>query len=348
MRKLLSLCVLVILTVACSEATSKAQYKYLAAKDDGIAVKVGDEVITNEQLMADLKVDLYKKEIEIFTLKMNKVNALIVERLMKSDPKSKGMTNDQYFEKYIASEAKVTKKDISKFMQAQGVPAEQQKNPRVKERVVQYLKSQNRKKALDIWLAKKTKKTGIEIYFQKPAAPKFEIELGKAPRAGGEKAKVTIVEFSDFQCPYCAKAASVINKVKKKYGDKIKVVFKHFPLTMHTHARSTAMASMCAHELSPKSFWKFHDEVFINKAPLGSEQLIKLGVERLKLNKEQYTKCVNEKKYAAHVEKDIQQGTKIGIRGTPSIYINGELFLETLNFDKYVEKIEEQLKKTSI
>src|SRR5690606_2330355 len=126
-------------------------------------------------------------------------------------------------------------------------------------------------------------------------------EIGNAPVTGGKDAKVTIVEFSDFQCPFCAKGADVLNQLKKKYGNKIKVVFKNFPLPFHNHAEDAAVAGMCANEQGSNFFWKMHDQMFANQDALDSEGL-KNTAKKIGLKMDQFEKCVSEKKYLSQVK----------------------------------------------
>jgi len=132
--------------------------------------------------------------------------------------------------------------------------------------------------------------------------------------------------------------------LKKKYGKKLKIVFKQFPLSFHNHAKSAALASLCANEQGVDYFWKMHDAFFLDKKELGDEKIIELA-PKLGLNGEKFTQCFKDKKYLGQVEKDIQQGKDIGVKGTPSVYINGMLFVDTLNLDKYIEFIDAELAK---
>jgi len=329
---------------SCSKATSKIQYKYRKSAGNGIAAKIGSIEITEKELNSSIETELYKKELEAFDIKFNRLNALIVEKLMKVDPASKGLTNDQYLEKYITSKIEVSQKDLKEFIKSQGVPESQASNPRVKEKIVQYITTQKKKTALEEWIAEKTSGSGVEVFFQRPMPPSYEVEVGDAPFFGGKDAKVTLVEFSDFQCPYCSKAAVVIKDLKKKYGKKLKIVFKQFPLSFHNHAKSAALASLCANEQGVDYFWKMHDAFFLDKKELGDEKIIELA-PKLGLNGEKFTQCFKDKKYLGQVEKDIQQGKDIGVKGTPSVYINGMLFVDTLNLDKYIEFIDAELAK---
>lgn len=341
--KIVVMFILMGVIISCSRATSKIQYKYRKSPGNGLAAKAGEIEITEKELNSSIEDEIYRKQLEIFDIRFNKLNSLLVEKLMRKDPKSKGLTNDQYLEKYITSKIEVSEKELKDFIKSQGVPESQAKNRKVKEKIVQYITIQKKKSALEAWIAKMTHKSGVEVYFEKPIPPSYEIDIKGSPFAGGENAKVTIVEFSDFQCPYCAKAAVVMQKLKKKYGNKLKIVFKQFPLSFHNHAKGAAIASLCAFEQGSKYFWKMHDKFFLDKVELSRDKILELA-PKLGLDKTKFKSCVEEKKSIAQVEKDIQQGKNIGVKGTPSIFINGKLFVDFANFDKYVQFIDQELK----
>src|SRR5690606_35645394 len=129
--------------------------------------------------------------------------------------------------------------------------------------------------AVEAWLGKQSEKNPIEVFVKKPRRPSFDVNVGSSPALGPETAKVTIVEFSDFQCPYCAKASEIIHEVKKKYGNKIRVVFKQYPLPFHKDAKKAANAALCANEQSTDKFWKLHDIMFKDQAKLSVSDLKK-------------------------------------------------------------------------
>lgn len=336
---LLSLSVL----AGCSKATSNPQYKYRKAAGNGVAAKLGNITITDKELYAGIESDLYEAEKKMFDIKFNKLNSLIIEKLIKEDPRSKGMTTDQYFEKFIASKFKVTDAEISKFIKEKKIP-ESQINPQVKEKIVNYLSMQKKDVAVKAWIGEKTSKSGIEIFFEQPKRPTFDVKVGNAPSFGGETAKVTIVEFSDFQCPYCAEGAKVLRQLKAKYGNKIKVAFKQFPLPFHSQAKRAAVAALCINEQKTELFWKMHDQLFADQGKLSPTDL-KLIAKNLGADTTKFNKCLDDNKYIAQVEKDIQEGKAIGVKSTPTFYVNGQLVAGALPVEMFSEIIDQELSK---
>ena len=344
MFKLISISLIsLFLLASCSNATSEPEYKFRKATGSGIALKAGTITINKEELFEPIELEIYKKELEIFEIKFNRLKSLLLEKLVKADPKSKGLTNDQYFEKFIASKIKVTDKDIQDFVSKNNVPADKL-NQQVKTKIEEYIKAEKNKDALEAFVAEKTKGKNIEVFIDKPLPPTYEVEVGSAPYSGAKDAKVVIVEFSDFQCPFCAKAAQTVNQLKEKFGDKIKVVFKQFPLSFHSQAKKAAIASLCANEQGSDKFWKLHDHFFSNQANLAPEK-IKEEAARLGIESKKFDKCLNDNKYLGQVEKDIQQGKKLGVKGTPTFFVNGMIFLDGHDFKKFSEFVAQELKK---
>ncbi|MCY4524795.1 MAG: DsbA family protein, partial [Halobacteriovoraceae bacterium] len=173
--------------------------------------------------------------------------------------------------------------------------------------------------------------------------PVFAVEVGDAPFLGKEDAKVTLVEFSDFECRYCGKAVETIEKIKKRYGKKVKIVFKNFPLPFHKNAKSAALAGLCANEQGGAYFWKIHDMMFADQKKLDVPNLIKAG-EKAGLNLDQFTNCLNGKKHMAKLDQDIQQAKELGIKQTPTFFINGRMVNGLQDIDNFTKLIDQGLK----
>lgn len=139
---------------------------------------------------------------------------------------------------------------------------------------------------------------------------------------GNPEAPITIIEFSDFQCPFCARFHPTVQQILNDYPDQVRWVYKHFPLdSIHPEARPSAEASECAGEQG--KFWEFADGLFENQSLLGSN-LYKELASQIGLNLSQFEDCVSSRKYKDHVEADLQDGIKAGITGTPGSFVNGE------------------------
>jgi len=330
-----------IIFVSCSEGTSKPSYLFKAATEDGLAGKVGDLKITQKELVDGIEAELFEAESKVFEIKFNKLKSIITQKLMDNDPRKKGLSNDEYLDKYISSKVVISEKQVNDFIKEQSIP-EEHINPQVREKIKNYLGMEKKKIALDNWLAEQTNKTAVEVYIAKPRRPTFPVEPGDAPFFGSKDAKVTIVEYSDFQCPFCAKGADILKQIKKKYGNKVKVVFKNFPLPFHNHAEKAAVAALCANEQNTESFWKLHDEMFSNQENLDEAGLKKMA-GKLNLKVDQFSKCLDENKYLAKVKAQMEEGKSVKVKSTPTFFINGQLVNGAQPLEVFSEVIDEQL-----
>ncbi len=152
------------------------------------------------------------------------------------------------------------------------------------------------------------------------------------PLKGNPDAKVTIVEFSDFQCPYCARGATTVEEVVEKYGDDVKVVFKHFPLDFHNWARPAAIAAHCAGQQKGDAFWSLHDKYFVDQKQITLENVIEKSKGYLAesgIDLDSWATCAGDKESDAYkaadavVTADMELGKRHGVSGTPGFFVNG-------------------------
>jgi len=169
-------------------------------------------------------------------------------------------------------------------------------------------------------------------------------KLDASPTKGKKDAKIQIVEFSDFQCPFCSRVAAPLKDLEAKYGDKMSVTFKHFPLSFHKEAMPAAMASMCAHEQG--KFWEFHDQLFANQKALAANNL-KTYATTVGLDIAKYDACVASNKFQAQVDADMAEARDAQVRGTPTLFINGRKFNSNsgYNVEAFTSVIEKHILK---
>lgn len=157
-------------------------------------------------------------------------------------------------------------------------------------------------------------------------------------------AKVQIVEFSDFQCPYCARVVPTIGQIKANYGGQVEIIFKHFPLDFHREAKKAGQASECARDQG--NFWEYHDVLFSNQANLLVDDLKGYAAE-LGLDTTTFNSCLDSGEKAQIVERDFAEGQSRGVRGAPTFYINGQQFVGAQPYDKFVEIIDVMIEVNS-
>ncbi len=177
----------------------------------------------------------------------------------------------------------------------------------------------------------------------KPLSAELQKAILEGPAAsfGPEAAPVQIVEFSDFQCPYCSRAAEAVHKIKEKYGDRVHFTFRQFPLPMHQNARGAAEAALAAN--AQGKFWEFHDLLFKNQQQLDSTGL-ETQAKQAGLNVAQFKKAITDHQFAPKVDADVKLGEQVSVQGTPTMFINGARVADPTSFDAIAQQIETALK----
>ena len=173
--------------------------------------------------------------------------------------------------------------------------------------------------------------------------PRQNVTFETAPIWGPTNAKVTIVEFSDFQCPYC----EIFYKqtyplIKQKYGDKIRFAYRHFPIpSLHPDAERAALAAECANEQG--KFWDYHDALFGNQQDLSRDALIKYAGQVKVTNIQQFTSCLDTQKYMTKVQTDVNAGMGYYVSGTPTFFINGNILVGAQSFQTFSQYIDQEM-----
>jgi len=241
---------------------------------------------------------------------------IVFDRLVEGEAAKRGMDKEKLIAE-IDSAIEVTPADVNAWYEGNkdrvgGRPLET-----ISVQIQQFLvESQRQKARYDFG---KELEKGKEIaYFVGPYRANVEAE--DAPTMGPADAPITLVEFSDFECPYCSQFVTTLEEVQAKYGDRVRLVFRHFPLSMHPSAPKAAEASMCANEQD--RFWQMHDSMFGDQRQLGVPNL-KEKASRLGLDEKAFAECLDSGKYAEQIQKDLQAGTQAGVTGTPALFVNG-------------------------
>jgi protein-disulfide isomerase len=174
-----------------------------------------------------------------------------------------------------------------------------------------------------------------------------KIKLDGAACRGPKDAKVTIVEWSDFQCPFCAKGYNTLEQqVLKEYGEKVKFCFKDFPLGFHPWAEPAAIAAECVREQKSDAYWKVYDGYFQNQKdvnPTNVKEKAWAFAEPEKIDKAKFDECYDAKKTQAGVKSDMAEGQGVGVTGTPSFVINGRLLVGAQPFEQFKAVIDDEL-----
>lgn len=337
--------VLFLVLFACTQkASSKSSFIFKAAPSKGIAAKVMGQDITEAELMKGIEADVYDAESKVHEIKMNRLRALAMEKIMAKDPRKKDLTNEQYIDKFVIKGKKASQGDVEKFIKEKGIPAEQV-NDDIRSRVSQYLEMELKRKAVETWMAEQLSKSPVEVYLTKPVRPVFDVKTKDAMSEGPADAKVTFIEYSDFQCPFCGKAHNeVVKELKKRYKSKVRFVMKHYPLPFHNFAKGAAEATLCANEQDKTKAWKLIDFLYENQSKLDPQGIKELA-NKAGLKGDEVAKCLEAHTMGPKIDADMAEGTDLGIKSTPTFFINGQMILGAQPIEAFVELIDEELAK---
>jgi protein-disulfide isomerase len=172
----------------------------------------------------------------------------------------------------------------------------------------------------------------------------YKVEVGDAPVRGEANAKVTIVEWSDFQCPFCNRVGPTLQQIEKEYGSSVRIVFKHLPLDIHPEARAAHAAAEAAHRQG--KFWAMHDRIFQNQRDLRIETL-EGHAKEIGLDLARFRQDLASAEVKQRIEADLEQAQKLGVTGTPSFFINGRNLSGAQPFANFKRMIDEALEAKS-
>lgn len=201
-----------------------------------------------------------------------------------------------------------------------------------------YLMQQGRQSAFSALMFKLKKDYGYKSMVEPDRA---KVESAGHPSKGPATAPVTIVEFSDFECPYCGGLFPTLRRVEDTYKDKIRIVYRQFPLNnIHPRAQKAAEASLCANEQN--KFWQFHDAMFTDQKNLTVDDL-KAKAAALSMNASTFATCLDSGKHAAAIQSSLEEGNRLGVDGTPALFINGRYLGGNQPYDAIAKIIEDEL-----
>ena len=313
-----------------------------ALAQDRVIATINGKAITDAEVFAQSEAEFQALEREqekaLHELLEAKLQQLIETRLLEAEAKATGSTSEQILAGIKPAE--VTDADVDTFYEENKAQINQPKDV-IAEKIREYLtqKRQSEERA--------TFMKGLEAKYKVVMSlDPLRVEVAATgPSVGPANAPVTIVEFTDFECPFCSRVVPSLDQVRAKYGDKVRLVFRQFPLSFHPHAQKAAEASLCAHEQG--KFRELHDAMFQNQKQLEVSTL-KTKAAGLGMNAEKFNTCLDSGKFASQVEADMLEGQAAGVSGTPAMFINGRLVSGAVPFEDIAKVIDDELRRKGV
>lgn len=303
----------------CGPATESAS----DSGDPAVAARLDGEDITVGTVDAWIKEELFRQatedgnEAKTHELRSQAVENLINERLVEREAKVRGVDSDTLMEEEAAKRMAVSEAEVLQFYEQNKANLGDMDFETAAVRIRQHLERTKGPQAARAFVTELRTGSEVEILIQ---IPRIEV-AATGPGKGPETAPVTIVEFSDYQCPFCKRAEPVIADVLKRYDGKVRFVFRQFPLDrIHPLARPASEAALCADDQG--KFWEYHALLFGDKPDLTPAGLTGYA-ESLELDMDTFGTCVKERTHQAVVETDVNDGRAAGVTGTPAFFVNG-------------------------
>ncbi len=324
-----------------------AQQPAAVAGDQEPVARLGDRVITardlDERWKAASPVDRARLQQALYDARREALDAILADLLLNEAAKAKGVTREQFETTEVARRTQpVTDATIATFYAANRTQMQGRSLDEMRPILREFLQDQNAATArVELVSDLRNARADLRVMLE---APRQTIEIGPDdPSEGTSTAPVTLVEYSDFQCPFCRSLVPTLRQVRDKYGDRVRIVWKDFPLTqIHPQAFQSAEAGNCAREQG--KFWEYHDRLFANQQMLQSAALKEYASE-LKLDSAKFNACLDSSKYKQRIEASMATGMKIGVGSTPTVFVNGRTISGAKPFQTFVEIIDDELRR---
>jgi protein-disulfide isomerase len=337
------LCVAFTHNPAVAQSTAAHQSKTVAkcsmGETEGSVAIAAGQSISERELDDAAAAQILPLRNQEYQIRSKVLEDLIRQRLVEAEAKRRGLTVDQLYAQEVDSKIPVpTQGEIAAYYLAL---KSQLKSPlpEMENQLRSNLKALQMRQARQDYADSLRAKADVSILLQ---PPKVDVTFDRASLRGDPRAPVTIVEFADYQCPYCKQAETTVNALLKKYPEQVNVAFRDFPLSsIHPYAEKASEAARCAGRQG--KFWAFHDALFANQAKL-DEPGLKAIAQTLALDEGSFQSCLASGEYRTQILRDQDDGRKAGISSTPGFFVNG-VFLSGAQGESAFEKvIEDQLR----
>jgi len=302
--------------------------------------EVDGEVITAETVEQAVGQRLHRLKQEIYQLEHQKLDELIKEKLLQREAARRGLSVQRLIATEIKAKVRVSDQEVEAFYREH---KDSVKAPEaaVKEAFRRYLEQEREAELMSRLVENLRSRARVRVYLEAPTPIRpDDLTVPGAPFRGPKDAPVTIVVFWDAQCPFCAKAQAVLQQVLETYPNEVKLVFRHFPLERHAHAKLAAEAAECAARQG--KFWEYYAQLHADATRLSLEGLRVLAQE-LGLDLRAFATCLDTGKARGRVVKDLADGREAGVTGTPTFFINGRIVEGAQPFATFERLIDREL-----
>jgi protein-disulfide isomerase len=343
-----SLTVLVLALGACSESKQSAE-SVAGGPDAGVvAGKIAGKDVTIGEVDAWIKEQLFKQTtraynpLKTFEIRNRALEQMASEDAVEAEAAKAGKDRDELVKEEVEKRAEVSDADVQAYYDENKERFRSMPFEKVAPAVKRQLLAQRQVAAMQEYVGGLREARG---YQNDLSPPRFEIAVGTSPSEGPADAAITLVEFSDYECPFCKSAESIVKQVQQRYPTQLRFVAKNFPLDAHPKARPAAEAAMCAAEQG--KFWEYHALLF-EKAPQIDVAQLAGYAEQAGLDKAKFEECLSSHRTEPILVADLEEGKKAGVSGTPAFFVNGVPLAGGRSLNEFAKAIDAELERLKL
>ncbi len=288
---------------------------------DRVFARVNGRPITSRDIEESLKALIYSVQEQVYLARKQDLDVRINDLLLEQESKRQNRTPEALLSNAIRARLPIiTDQQAKAYYEANQASFNGDFN-RYKLQIVEFLTRQEEQKLTTAYAAQLRRNAAIQIYLTPPEPPTFKIATDDQPTRGNAQAKVTVVQFTDFECPACAKQHSVFDRLMNEFGVQVKLVVRDYPLTEHQHAIKAAEAAEAARDQG--KYWEYVAVLYANQSALKVENL-KQYASQVGLDRAKFDAVLDSGRFNAQVQRDVSDGNKIGVNSTPVFFVNGK------------------------
>jgi protein-disulfide isomerase len=335
-----------VAAIACQQPRSAQPAQGAQKQDPSTPVaRIGGKTITAGELDAEVKKDLAQLDQQYqeqrYQLRRSALEAMLRQRAFDERAKAKGITRDELVNQEVVAKIPEPTDEEARALYERAKAGGQQLPPfdQVKPDIARFIKNQKGQGALAEYYEQMKEEMKIEVLLPPYQPPTVAVDT-TGPSKGPQSAPITIVEFSDFECPYCVRAEETVKEVLAAYPDKVRLVYRDYPLPMHERAPKAAEAAHCAGDQG--KYWEMHGKLFANAQKLDVSDL-KTHAREVGVDGGKFDQCLDSGEKAKVVEMHKKAGDDVGVTGTPAFFINGRPLSGAQPFEAFKAIIDEEL-----
>ena len=310
-------------------------------QSDTVVARIGSRTITMSQLDALIQADLRLLNEEIYSLRQRGLDYLVNEATLQQEAQRVGVTTDQ-LRKQLTDSVEVEESEVQRIFVRNRSRFLEQSEFEAKENIRNDLLQERKAQAYREFLQQLRAQAQVELYLAYPESLLVNVNIDGDPILGNEEALVTIIQFSDFQCPYCDQSRKAVKEILDRFGSSVRFVHKDLPLNNGPNSFIASLAAECAHQ--QRRFWEYYTLLFDNRKDHSEEALIRYAAQ-LDFDVSMFRNCLNMGQSEAAVEADLKAARNIGANSTPILIINRRMLRGSAPLEVLISIVDEELER---